>query len=938
MKKHSLICLITILLTLGFALAAANNAHAAIGTGGATCTARNKSTATSLTCTVATQNIEAGNIAILWFAGDNNATVNGNDGLLSSVADSAGNTWTVQRCFTNAQGGGKKGATTCLAWSKLTTALTSGSSTITANTNYNGTTTYAKAIVVKEFTVAAGNTISAVATATDLENDNQDPGSMTISGLTNTEHLFIRSTALERANASWTATGGYTSSGCNGTTGGSGATNMTVCGEFRVLTATSSTSNPSLSSEDCASIFLAFDEVTAPGTANKLGFLQQPTNTTAGATISPAVTVEIQDSSGTRVGTHNCSNCVTIAINPPPSGTLSGTLTVDAVNGVATFSNLSIAEWANGYTLVANSTQGLTSATSSAFNIRGPDHLAFVQQPSETQVGVSITPEVTVEILDSAGNRVTTATNSITLTKDPGSPAGNLSGGGAVSAVAGLATFSALSIDAPGNNFKLIASATGITSATSDAFNIISAPGGPFGSTQCIAERVTGPDLDPGCTANDVKITKMEINQATTPFSYCVGGETIIVDLKATLTFGPPKYDIGVFVANDGKGLRYKASGGGAQSCTVKALPTDFDPSQGSDGDTCGDSAASGSYFYYIYGVPVVCQARYNTTCTTGLDTSGNLFVPFATSWDGSGSRTCSNANDVLPNPSSKCNIPDTSVGTITVVILPKITKTDNRTTVSPGENTQYTVTITNNTGISLPLSMKCSNGRGSCCGASLGDSCNATDGTPGTCVAGDSLVFTDPAVTGLTVSNVTCSASTGGAICPGGVTVANMQGAGITITNMPSYGNRSIMGITQANPAVVTYSPDNLEPVTSLKDPYANGDRVIISDVVGMTEVNGREFTVANVNTTNNTFELSGVNSSSYTAYSSGGTILKTSSLTFTIDAAVDATNPQASFTNTARVTIGSATASASDTNGGSGSGSGGSRVRVIKWREVFR
>lgn len=75
----------------------------------------------------------------------------------------------------------------------------------------------------------------------------------------------------------------------------------------------------------------------------------------------------------------------------------------------------------------------------------------------------------------------------------------------------------------------------------------------------------------------------------------------------------------------------------------------------------------------------------------------------------------------------------------------------------------------------------------------------------------------------------------------------------------------QNITNITKANPAVVTYSG---------ADNYANGDKIIIDGVVGMTEVNNREFTVANVNTGANTFELQGINSTSYTTYSSGGTI----------------------------------------------------------------
>lgn len=75
----------------------------------------------------------------------------------------------------------------------------------------------------------------------------------------------------------------------------------------------------------------------------------------------------------------------------------------------------------------------------------------------------------------------------------------------------------------------------------------------------------------------------------------------------------------------------------------------------------------------------------------------------------------------------------------------------------------------------------------------------------------------------------------------------------------------QNITAITKANPAVVTYSGS---------DTFANGEKVFISGVVGMVEVNNREFTVANVNTGANTFQLSGVNSSGYTTYTSGGTV----------------------------------------------------------------
>ena len=77
--------------------------------------------------------------------------------------------------------------------------------------------------------------------------------------------------------------------------------------------------------------------------------------------------------------------------------------------------------------------------------------------------------------------------------------------------------------------------------------------------------------------------------------------------------------------------------------------------------------------------------------------------------------------------------------------------------------------------------------------------------------------------------------------------------------------GDKTISAITKANPAVVTATGHG----------YENGDEVVISGVVGMTEVNSKRFLVANKAT--NTFELTdkdgtNINSSTFTTYTSGG------------------------------------------------------------------
>ena len=83
--------------------------------------------------------------------------------------------------------------------------------------------------------------------------------------------------------------------------------------------------------------------------------------------ISPAVTVRLFDHYDNLVTSDNTDQ-VTIAIGTNAGGgTLSGTTTVTASGGVATFSNLSISQPGTGYTLRA--TTGSLSVTSVAFNV-----------------------------------------------------------------------------------------------------------------------------------------------------------------------------------------------------------------------------------------------------------------------------------------------------------------------------------------------------------------------------------------------------------------------------------------------------------------------------------------------------------------------------------------------------------------------------------------
>jgi hypothetical protein len=81
-----------------------------------------------------------------------------------------------------------------------------------------------------------------------------------------------------------------------------------------------------------------------------------------------------------------------------------------------------------------------------------------------------------------------------------------------------------------------------------------------------------------------------------------------------------------------------------------------------------------------------------------------------------------------------------------------------------------------------------------------------------------------------------------------------------------------SITAITQANPAVVTAAGHS----------FGNGDIIRIDNVSGMTNVNGNYYTVAGVS--GNTFQLSGINSTGFGAYTSGGDVARVESYSFSL------------------------------------------------------
>ncbi len=214
----------------------------------------------------------------------------------------------------------------------------------------------------------------------------------------------------------------------------------------------------------------ASDPTTVTGPASRLVIMAQPSNANAGAAIAPPVTVQVQDAAGLFVTSSTA--LVTIAIgNNPGSATLGGTVSTNAVGGVATFGTLALNKGGAAYTLTAIGA-GLASATSSQFNILATP--ALLSASSRKTHGTAGTFDLALALtpLSPTTEPRSSATQSIVLTFDTAIAS-------ATPAISeGTATFGSMTI--AGND--VILNYTGVTNAQYVTFalgNVVAAGGGP---------------------------------------------------------------------------------------------------------------------------------------------------------------------------------------------------------------------------------------------------------------------------------------------------------------------------------------------------------------------------------------------------------------------------------------------------------------------------
>jgi hypothetical protein len=183
------------------------------------------------------------------------------------------------------------------------------------------------------------------------------------------------------------------------------------------------------------------------------------------------LTVSAYDQSG-NVDT-SFQGTLTLAIaNNPGGSVLGGTLTATAQNGLMTFSDLTLNRVGTGYTVLVSS-DGTMPATTDAFDVTPAATSQLVvatQPPADVIAGSGFGLVVSAE--DSFGNVNPSYTGSVAvaLANNPGGA--TLGGILTATAANGVATFSGLTLNKLGIGYTLQVTSSGLTSASTSAFNV----------------------------------------------------------------------------------------------------------------------------------------------------------------------------------------------------------------------------------------------------------------------------------------------------------------------------------------------------------------------------------------------------------------------------------------------------------------------------------
>ena len=229
--------------------------------------------------------------------------------------------------------------------------------------------------------------------------------------------------------------------------------------------------------------------------ATQLGFQSEPGTAQAGQPLAP-VRVAVQNNQGGTVTEGSIQ--VTVDLGDNPTGAvLSGTRTLNAVNGVVTFGDLRVNQAGLGYTLRATS-GSLVPAESAPFAVvaGAAAVLGITTQPAPTaSSGSPLSRQPVIQVRDANGNAV--AQSGVQVTAALEGAGGTLGGTRTVTTNAeGVAAFTNLVVSGSSGTYTLLFAAPGLTAVASSGITLSGTPSGLGLSQQPSASAQAGAVLD----------------------------------------------------------------------------------------------------------------------------------------------------------------------------------------------------------------------------------------------------------------------------------------------------------------------------------------------------------------------------------------------------------------------------------------------------------
>ena len=431
-----------------------------------------------------------------------------------------------------------------------------------------------------QVTFSANAGASSASTLSPVSGDDQTA----TAGTALPDSLVVRATdassnPVAGVTVTWTITGGGAVSATTVTTGADGRSAVR-----RTLGATAGAQTTIATAAGLDGSPITFNSTATVGSAGRLIIERQPSSTaSSGAPFVVQPRVQLADANGNPVTTSGISVQAQIA-SGPAGATLSGVFTgTTNATGLASFITLGISGPAGSYTLnfvVPNRDDISGSPPSNSINLAAGSaaRLVFTTQPSNLVAGGTITPAVRVGIQDALGNPVTSATNQVTVAFGANPGGATLGGTRTVAAVAGVATFSTLTVDRPGNGYTLQASASGLSGTTSSLFNVTT--GSAANITNNSATTLSGTAGSPVTPVPSVKVTDGAGNPVagvSVTFAVTAGGGSVSGATQNTDLFGVASVGSWVLGTTAGSGnnqLRATSDGLSGSPVTFTASAT----------------------------------------------------------------------------------------------------------------------------------------------------------------------------------------------------------------------------------------------------------------------------------------------------------------------------------------------------------------------------